>query len=150
MSRSIKIIAAVIVVAVVATLVLWDIPRNRLELILERSTIEQTARAYFKAEMGRDYKQVYAFLAPSSTYRKTHTYEQYLHDMSGSPVTIKSYKIVDIYRLRDNDNKAEYPMVKRLVQVEVDVDVGFIDTGTTSMCNYCFTFLKEGGRWYKG
>jgi hypothetical protein len=100
--------------------------------------------------MGRDYKRVYAYLAPSSTYRKTHTYEQFLQDVSGSPVRIKSYKLVDIYRLRDNDNQKEYPAVKKFVQVEVDVDVGFADTGATSTCNYCFTFLKEGDRWYKG
>ena len=150
MKKAIQIIAAVMVSAAIAALVLWDAPRNRLELMLERDTIEQTARAYFKAEMGHDYKQVYTFLAPSSTYRKTHTYEQYLQDVTGSPVTIKSYKLVDIYRLRDNDNQKEYPVVKRFVQVEVDVDVGFADTGTTSTCNYCFTFLKEGDRWYKG
>jgi hypothetical protein len=150
MRRSKKIIAVVIVIAGVAALALWDAPWNRLALILERPTIEQTAKAYFKAEMGHDYKQVYALLAPSSTYRKTHTYEQYLQDMSGSPVTIRNYKIVDIYRLRDNDNRKGYPAVKKFVQVEVDVDVGFADTGTTSTCNYCFTFLKEEGRWYKG
>jgi hypothetical protein len=150
MRRYIKIIAVIIAAVGVVALILWNVPRNKVELILERHTIEQTARAYFKAEMGHDYKQVYAFLAPSSAYRKTHTYEQYLQDVTGSPVTIKSYKIVDIYRLRDNDNTVEYPAVKRLVQVEVDVDVGFADTGTTSTCNYCFTFLKEGDRWYKG
>jgi hypothetical protein len=150
MRSSIKIIAAVIIASVIAAIVLWDAPRNRIELFLEKETIELTTRAYFKAEMGRDYKQIYAFLAPSSTYRKSHTYEQYLQDVTASPVQIKSYRIVDIYRLRDNDNTAEYPSVKRLVQVEVDVDVGFADTGTTSTCNYCFTFLKEGGRWYKG
>jgi hypothetical protein len=150
MKKVIRIIAAVMVAAAVAALVVWDAPRNRLELMLERNTIEQTARDYLNAEMGRDYNKVYSYLAPSSTYRKTHTYEQFVQDVSGSPVTIKHYKIVDIYRLRDNDNRKEYPVVKRFVQVEVDVDVGFADTGTTSTCNYCFTFLKEGDRWYKG
>jgi hypothetical protein len=150
MRRSTQIITMVILIAGIAALALWDVPRNRLELIMERQAIELTARAYFKSEMGHDYKQVYAFLAPSSTYRKTHSYEQYLQDVTGSPVTIKGYKIVDIYRLRDNDNRKEYPAVKRFVQVEVDVDVGFADTGTMSTCNYCFTFIKEGGRWYKG
>jgi hypothetical protein len=150
MKKAIRIFAAVMVAASVTALVLWAAPRNRLELMLERNTIEQTARDYLKAEMGRDYKRVYAYLAPSSTYRKTHTYEQFIRDVSGSPVMIRSYKIVDIYRLRDNDNRKEYPVVKRFVQVEVDVDVGFADTGTTSTCNYCFTFLKEGDRWYKG
>ncbi len=138
------------VVTAVAALFLWDAPRNRLELVFERHTIEQTTRDYFKAEMDRDYRKVYGFLAPSSTYRKTHTYEEFLRDMSGSPVVIKSYRIVDIYRLRGNHDPVAYPAVKRFVQVEVEVDVGFSDTGDTSTCNYCFTFLKEGGRWYKG
>jgi len=99
--------------------------------------------------MAHDYKKVYTCLAPSSTYRKTHTYEQFLRDISSSAVRIKSYKIVDIYRLRDNDTN-DYPAVSRFVQVEVDVDIAFEDTGSQSTCNYCFTFLKEGGIWYKG
>jgi hypothetical protein len=150
MKKTILITAAVIVAAGIAALALWDGPRYRLELALERDTIEQVARAYFKAEMARDYKKLYAYLAPSSTYRRTHTYEQFLKDVSGSPVGIRTYHIVDIYRLRGNHDPATYPAVKRFVQVEVDVDVGFADTGTTSTCNYCFTFLKEGDRWYKG
>jgi len=150
MKRYMRITLALVVTAAVSVLVVWDSPRNTIELYLERDAIEQTVKDYFTAEIGRDYRRVYAYLAPSSTYRKTHTYEQYIEDVSGSPVRIKRYKIVDIYRLRHNDNTSEYPGVKRLVQVEVDVDVGFADTGTTSACNYCFTFLKEGGRWYKG
>jgi hypothetical protein len=150
MRTAIKIGVIVFFATAVAVLVFWDAPRNRVELMLERDAIEQTAMAYFKAEMEHNYKQVYASLAPSSTYRKTHTYEQYLQDVSGSPVGIKTYHIVDIYRLRGNHDRATYPAVERFVQVEVDVDVGFADTGTTSTCNYCFTFIKEGGRWYKG
>jgi hypothetical protein len=150
MRRSILIITAVIITSGISALALWDEPRYRIELALERSEIEQTAQAYFKAEMNHDYKKLYSYLAPSSTYRRTHTYEQFLKDVSGSPVGIMTYHIVDIYRLRGNHDPATYPAVKRFVQVEVDVDVGFADTGTTSTCNYCFTFIKEGGRWYKG
>jgi hypothetical protein len=150
MRRSTLIIAAVLIAAGIASLTLWDKPRYRIELALERADIEQSAQAYFKAEMERDYKKLYTYLAPSSTYRRTHTYDQFLQDVSGTPVTIRTYRIVDIYRLRGNHDPASYPSVKRFVQVEVDVDVGFTDTGTTSTCNYCFTFLKEGDRWYKG
>ena len=60
------------------------------------------------------------------------------------------YKRQDIYRLRGNHDAATYPAVSRFVQVEVDVDVGFTDTNARSTCNYCFTFIKEGDRWYKG
>lgn len=150
MRRSVIIFAAIILLSGVAALVLWDEPRYRLELVFERDDIEQAARAYFKAEMSRDYKKLYAYLAPSSTYRRTHTYERFLEDVLNSPVGINTYHIVDIYRLRGNHDQAMYPAVTRFVQVEVDVDVGFADTGTKSTCNYCFTFLKEGDRWYKG
>lgn len=150
MKKIILITAGVMIAACMVTLALWDEPKYRLELVLERSDIEQTAEAYFKAEMDRDFKKLYSYLAPSSTYRRTHTYEQYLEDVSNSPVGIKTYSIVDIYKLRGNHDPATYPAVDRFVQVEVDVDVGFTDTGTTSTCNYCFTFIKEGGRWYKG
>jgi hypothetical protein len=150
MRRSILIITAVIITAGISALTLWDEPRDRIELAFERNEIEQTAQAYFKAEMNHDYKKLYTYLAPSSTYRRTHTYEQFLKDVSGSPVGIMTYHIVDIYRLRGNHDPATYPAVKRFVQVEVDVDVGFADTGTMSTCNYCFTFIKERGRWYKG
>jgi hypothetical protein len=150
LKKVVLITAGLMAMAAAAVLVMWDTPRNGLELLLERHAIEQTTRDYFKAEMERDYRKVYSLLAPSSTYRKTHTYEEFLQDMSGSPVVIKSYRIVDIYRLRGNHDPAAYPAVKRFVQVEVDVDVGFADSSTTSTCNYCFTFLKEGGRWYKG
>lgn len=149
--KKIVLTAACVMIAVcLATLALWDKPRYGIELVLERDDIEHAAQEYFKAEMDRDFVKLYTFLAPSSTYRRTHTYEQFLEDVSGSPVTIKTYRIVDIYRLRGNHDAATYPAVSRFVQVEVDVDVGFTDTNATSTCNYCFTFIKEGDRWYKG
>jgi len=143
------VIAALLAFAA-AGLFLWDVPRNKIEFVMEKSGIEQAARAYLQAEMERNLEQVYARLAPSSTYRKTHNYEEYLRDVGDSPVRIKSYKIVDIYRFRDNDNRENYPAVDKLVQVEVDVDVSFTDTGKKSTYNYCFTFLKEKGVWCKG
>lgn len=148
--KFIPIAIGFVTAAVIAVIALWDEPRYTIELAFERNDIEQAAQAYFKAEMDRDFESLYAYLAPSSTYRRTHSYEQFLEDVSETPVTIRTYRIVDIYRLRGNHDPSTYPAVSRFVQVEVDVDVGFTDTGTTSTCNYCFTFLKEGGRWYKG
>ena len=146
----IAIIVSVVIIAVVAVLVIWDAPRKKVEFIIEKVAIEKVTNAYFKAEMERDFKQVYAYLAPSSTYKKTHSYEQFLKHVGSSPVRIETYRIVDIYRLRDNDNRENYPLVDKFVQVEVDVDIRFIDTGAKSTYNYCFTFLKEKGVWYKG
>jgi hypothetical protein len=146
----IAIIVFAVIIAVVAVLVIWDAPRKKVEFILEKRAIEKATNAYFKAEMERDFKQVYAYLAPSSAYKKTHSYEAFLKDVGNSPVRIQTYRIVDIYRFRDNDNREDYPLVDKFVQVEVDVDIRFTDTGAKSTYNYSFTFLKEKGVWYKG
>ena len=112
--------------------------------------IDNLFNAYFKAEMERDFKQVYAYLAPSSSYKKTHSYEQFVKDVGSSPVRIETYRIIDIYRLRDNDDRGKYPLVDKFVQVEIDVDIRFTDAGAKSTYNYSFTFLKEKGIWYRG
>jgi len=41
----------VLFMAVVAALILWDAPRNKVEFIFERASIEQACRSYFQAEM---------------------------------------------------------------------------------------------------
>jgi hypothetical protein len=146
----IAIIVSAVIIAVVAVLIIWDAPRKKVEFIIEKVAIEKATKDYFKAEMERDFKQVYAYLAPSSAYKKTHSYEQFLKHVGNSPVRIETYRIVDIYRLRDNDNRGDYPFVDKFVQVEVDVDIRYADTGAKSTYNYCFTFLKEKGVWYKG
>ena len=146
----IAIIVSAVIIAVVAALVIWDAPRKKVEFILEKRAIEKAIKDYFQAEMERDFKQVYAYLAPSSIYKKTHSYEEFLKDVGNSPVKIETYQIVDIYRLRDNDNRENYPLVDKFVQVEVDVDIRFTDTSAKNTYNYSFTFLKEKGIWYKG
>jgi len=146
----IAIIVSIVIIAVVAVLVIWDVPRKKVEFIIEKIAIEKVTNAYFQAEMERDFKQVYAYLAPSSAYKKTHSYDQFLKDVGSSPVRIETYRIVDIYRLRDNDDRGKYPLVDKFVQVEIDVDIRFTDTGAKSTYNYSFTFLKEKGVWYKG
>jgi hypothetical protein len=138
----------VLLAAVVAGLIVWDTPRNEIEFLLEKSSIEKVARAYLQAEKERNLEQVYAQLAPSSTYKKSSSYHDYLQDAGSSPIRIQSYRIVDIYRFRDNDNRENYPAVEKLVQVEVEIT--FAHTGENSIYNYCFTFLKEKGTWYKG
>lgn len=121
-----------------------------IELLLERGDIEESLHNYFAAEMNRDLKEVYACLAPSSVYRCSHTYEEFLRDVENTPVRIAHYKIVDIYNLRKNTDRAAYPDVDSFVQAEVDVVLSYTDTDDTHTVNYCFTFLKEKGIWYKG
>jgi hypothetical protein len=149
MGKTVKIIIGVCVMLIIPAFFIWDAPRNKVALILEKDTIEQTAQAYLNAEMKKDSRQVYDLLAPSSDYRKSHTYEEYLKDVAENPpLSLNEYKIIRIYRLRDNDNRQNYPGVDKLVQVEVEVT--FTDSGPNSIYNYSFTFLKEKGKWYKG
>ena len=123
---------------------------RRIELLTERGDIENALRNYFAAEMSRNYEVVYACLAPSSVYRCSHTYEEFLADVQDSPVRIADYTIVEIYNLRKNSDRATYPDVERFVQAEVDVVILYTDTNDTQAANYCFTFLREKGTWYKG
>jgi len=149
MNKMTKIVLFVSVAAIIAAiLVWWEKPRNEAALLLERKTITQTAEEYLKAEKEGNWEKVYSFLAPSSVYRKTHTYQEFLKDAAGQAKKISTYQIVDIYRLRNNDGKNNFPLVEKFVQVEVDIT--FKDTGANSTFNYCFTFLKERGVWYKG
>jgi hypothetical protein len=149
MRKAVKIIILVSAVMIISGFVVWDVPRNKVVMFMERSTIEKTAQAYLQAEMKKDNRQVYDLLAPSSDYKRTHSYEDYLKDITENPpVSINDYKIMRIYRLRDNDNVQKYPDVDKFVQVEVEFT--FAQTGPNSIYNYCFTFLKEKGKWYKG
>lgn len=149
MRKAVKIIILVSAVMIISGFVVWDVPRNKVVMFMERSTIEKTAQAYLQAEMKKDNRQVYDLLAPSSDYKRTHSYEDYLKDIAENPpVSINDYKIMRIYRLRDNDNVQKYPDVDKFVQVEVEFT--FAQTGPNSIYNYCFTFLKEKGKWYKG
>jgi hypothetical protein len=144
-----KIILFVVVAIMIASLLIWDVPRNKAEMLLEKNAIETAANNYLKAEKEGNLKQAYALLAPSSAYKKAHSYDAYLKDIASyPPVKIGTYQIVGIYRLRDNDHRDHYPGVDKFVQVEVDLT--FERSGRNSVFNYSFTFLKEKGSWYKG
>lgn len=149
MSKTIKIIILTCTVLIVSGLFIWDVPRNKVALLLEEDTIQKTAQTYLNAEMKKDSRQVYNLLAPSSDYKRDHSYEEYLRDVAENPpLSINEYKVVRVYRLRDNDNRENYPDVDKFAQVEVEVT--FTSSGPNSIYNYSFTFLKEKGKWYKG
>jgi hypothetical protein len=143
-------VAAFLLCAAAGSVLLYGDPRQAIEMMYERPRIERSLKEYFAAEMSRDYPKVYRCLAPSSVYRRTHTYDQYLQDAKANPVEILEYRLVDVYNLRPNHDRSAYPDVKRFVQAEVDVEILFKGTGRRASCNYCFTFLKEGGVWLKG
>ena len=149
MTKTVKIIILICLALTISGFVIWDAPRNQVALFLEKDTIEQTARAYLNAEMEKSSRQVFDLLAPSSDYRKSHTYEAYRQDIADNPpASIHEYRIIRIYHLRDNDNRQNYPGVDKFVQVEVEMT--FTHSGPNTVYNYSFTFLKEKGRWYKG
>ncbi len=148
MSKTVKIII-VCATVIISGFAFWDVPRNKVTLLWEKDTIENTAHAYLNAEMKKNSQLVYALLAPSSDYKKTHSYENYLNDLKENPpLSMNEYKIVRIYNLRSNDNKENYPEVDKFVQVEVEIT--FSNAGPNNIFNYSFTFLKEKGNWYKG
>jgi len=137
-------------VTLATVLLAFDKPRAFLALWWERPRIEHAIETYFAAEMARDYDKVYQCLAPSSPYRRTHSYQDFIRDMRSSPVRIVEYKLLDIYGLRPNRDLRAYPAVECFAQVEVEVIIYFTDTSQKSSCNYCFTFIKEEGAWFKG
>jgi hypothetical protein len=116
----------------------------------EEREIDAAARKYLDAEMARELKTIYECLAPSSTYRAAYDYDAYLAQAGASPVRIRDYQILRITQIRVNEDKTTYPRVEKFAQVEVDMKVFFTDTDQAAEVNFNFTFIKEGGRWYKG
>ncbi|MBW2650404.1 MAG: nuclear transport factor 2 family protein [Deltaproteobacteria bacterium] len=123
---------------------------GKLEFFLEKPRIEKAVDRYFSAEIKGDFKGIYDCLAPSSIYCSTHTYGEYLEQVQGSSVRIKDYHILNIHDLRGNHDKVKYPKIEKFVRVEVDVTLLYGDTDETLEVNQEFTFIKEGGKWYKG
>ncbi|MBW2596723.1 MAG: hypothetical protein JRC93_12295, partial [Deltaproteobacteria bacterium] len=52
--------------------------------------------------------------------------------------------------LRGNHDKVKYPEIEKFVRVEVDITLLYDDSNETMEVNQDFTFIKEGGKWYKG
>jgi len=116
----------------------------------EGKAVLQAARAYLEAEVRRDFAGVWASLAPSSVYCETHDFQAYREEADRSPVRIERFEILRVADIRPNHDPARFPKVERFADVEVDLVLLFVDTGTREEVNYRFTFLREGGRWYKG
>jgi hypothetical protein len=116
----------------------------------EEREIDAAARKYLDAEIKRELKTVYDCLAPSSIYRATSDYDAFLAEAGAAPGRVREYKILRITHIRANEDKKTYPRVEKFAQVEVDMKVFFTDTNQAAEVNFNFTFIKEGGRWYKG
>ena len=70
-------------------------------------------------------------------------------EAQSSPVRIASYEILNVRIFPENPEKEKYPNLEGFARVEVDVTIGYRDSGQKSLVNYDFPFVKEGGRWYK-
>jgi hypothetical protein len=118
-------------------------------LFFEKPSIERAVREYFDAEIERDLKKVYESLAPSSDYRRSHTYEEYLAEMESSPVRIRAYDLIEIHDLRVNEDMVRYPSVEKFARVEMEITFFYTDTEDSTTVNFDFRFTKEKGWWYK-
>ena len=116
----------------------------------EKAAINEAALRYLNAEVMSDFKEIYRSLAPSSTYCRENTYEDYLTTIKASPVRVLDYRILKIEGIRTNEDSVTYPNVKKFAQLKVEVTLLYEDTGEKARVNYDFTFMKEGGKWYKG
>ncbi|MDI6725769.1 MAG: hypothetical protein QMD32_02310 [Smithellaceae bacterium] len=124
--------------------------RDRIALLGEKRAIEEAAGRYLEAEVKQDYGAVYESLGPSSVYRKGNTYDQYLEQAKGAPGRLLGYKILRISRLTENHDRRSYPGIDKFVRVEVEVIFEQTDSKQRTEANYDYTFIKEGGKWYKG
>jgi hypothetical protein len=118
-------------------------------IIQARQEVEKAARNYLEAEVAGDFKRVYSSLYPASEYCRANGFQAYVTEARSSPVRIASYKILNIRLSPENPEKEKYPNLEGFARVEVDVTIGYRDTGQKALVNYDFPFVKEGGRWYK-
>lgn len=115
----------------------------------EEAAVLQAARNFLDAETSRDFKAVYACLAPSSPYADTHSYDDYLREALAAEDHVVDYTIVGVTFIQDNDDRETWPSVEKFAQVEVDVVYLHLPTKQISEINIGFIFIREGGRWYK-
>ena len=115
----------------------------------EEQAVLTAARKFLDAEIRRDYPAVYACFAPSSSYLRTHNYQQYLAEAKTSPYHVVAYQIVRVSYIQNNKDPQTISTADRIAQVEVEVTFAYEGTDRRSVSNIGFIFLKEGGKWYK-
>ena len=116
----------------------------------ETQSVRDAAQKYLDAEVRGDRDAVWGMLAPSSVYVKTHSYEEYLAEAKGSPVSVVEYRILAISAISQNEDHGTYPDIESFARVEVELKLFSRDTGTHDVVNIDFTFVKEDNKWYKG
>lgn len=115
----------------------------------EKAAIMKEARSYFEAELSGDPKAVWSALAPSSVFRRDHSFDDYLAMQSRSDLAVKSYEVIEVVEIMDNNDRAVLPDVDKLAAVKVRVKIS-PQNGKETEHNNIFIFLKEKGKWFKG
>ena len=113
----------------------------------EKAELRKAATVYFEAEKAGDHAKVWEMLAPSSNFKKKHSYASYVEMAGRNRVRVKSFTIEEVIGVEDNPDKAKMPRVEKVGMVMVHV-ILTDDDGADSERTTIFTFLKEGGRWY--
>jgi len=122
---------------------------DRAASFFENRAVYRAVIHYLDAEVGRDHKEIYESLAPSSPYCIRNTYEMYLAEAKTAPA-IASYRIVRISNIRRNEDRQRYPEIDKIARVEVELVLVLDDSGQEAEVNFAFPFVKERGKWYKG
>jgi hypothetical protein len=116
---------------------------------VEKQALLSAVREYFKAEMDGDTEKVWKMLAPSSRFKKSYSYPFYQEMTKRNSIRIKEYVVEEIVEIRDNADKDSMPAVEKIGTIKVHVILGS-DRGKDTEHSSMLTFLKEGGKWYKG
>lgn len=115
----------------------------------DRAEVLRAAKEYLDAENSGDWAKVWAMLAPSSVFKRSHTYDSFVEIIRTNPTRIQAYEIEEVLSVEDNLDRAAMPKVEKIAAVRVRVilkdNVGPVRQRTSIL-----TFLREGGRWYKG
>jgi hypothetical protein len=115
----------------------------------DSTELMKVVKAYFDAEVSGDSERVWELLAPSSYFKQAYSYPFYVELLKRHPVRVKRYRIREIVEIVDNQDRKKLPSVERIATVKVHVVIGDGDGKDTEQTRV-FTFLEEGGTWYKG
>lgn len=115
----------------------------------EKAIIMQEARSYFDAELSGDPKAVWSALAPSSVFRRDYSFDDFVALQSRSDLAVKSYEVIEVVEIMENNDRNVLPDVEKLAAVKVRVRIS-PKNGKETEHNNIFMFLKEKGRWFKG
>ncbi|MCX5874268.1 MAG: hypothetical protein NTY51_13700 [Deltaproteobacteria bacterium] len=115
----------------------------------ESEDLQVVIKNYFEAEITRNEDQVWNLLAPSSIFKKSYSYENYLELVRLNPIRVTSYELKFPPEIKENQDKENLPNVEKIASVVVQVRLlgeGGKETENISV----FVFLFENGRWFKG